>query len=205
VPSHPPSEPRPRTAATLADGAHDRPARAQLIALVVLGFVLVAVPLYLWRRPRMVPPPAADEATSASLSDLPQAATKTDAGADSGFLRLSEPVVLECHDPGPKKTQSDQCGHLPELEKSFARAIGDSATCVPTSARPATLVFVADVSYGRPKNRAILVSLGKGGSIKNARVASGCESSVEQSLKSAPLDGEHSHARYKIQITATYP
>ena len=49
----PPSEPRSSRASFDAlDAQVDRPARLQMIVALILGLVLVAIPLYLWRRPR---------------------------------------------------------------------------------------------------------------------------------------------------------
>jgi hypothetical protein len=187
-----------RSEPPLGDG---RPARAQMIALAVLGFVLVAVPLYLWRRPRPVPV----DANPAPPTDL---AAVADAGmegaAPTNGVRLTDPMILECHDPGPKRTAPDQCGHLPAFEKAFAKSIADAAACVPPTAGGGNLVYVADVSYGRPKNRSIILTLPKDGRTVKGR-ASQCESAVEHTLKTVELDAEHAHSRYKIQITATYP
>jgi hypothetical protein len=207
-PSHPPSEPRPRASApslSSRDADTDsRPARAQLVALIVLGFVLVAVPLYLWRRPRAIPETSAEPASS----EIPiQAAA--DAGAPEAGLalvKLGDPIIVECHDPGPKKTAPEQCGHLPAFEKAFAHAIENAGSCVPSGSRPSSLVFVADVSYARQKSRAIQIYLPKDGrSVKPPKIATSCETSVESGMKSVELDGEHGHQRYKIQITASYP
>lgn len=172
-----------------------------MIALGILGFVLVAVPLYLWRRPRPVPVDA-NPAASVDLASL------ADAGAEAAppmsAVKLTDPIVLECHDPGPKRTAPEQCGHLPGFEKAFAKAILDSASCVPPNAGGGSLVYLADVSYGRPKNRSIMLTLPKDGRTVKGR-AGQCESAVEHGLKSVVLDTDHGHSRYKIQITATYP
>jgi hypothetical protein len=172
-----------------------------MIALGVLGFVLVAVPLYLWRRPRPVPV----DANPAASSDL---ASMIDSGVEAApppnAVRLTDPIVLECHDPGPKRTAPEQCGHLPGFEKAFAKAILDAASCVPPNAGGGNLVYLADVSYGRSKSRSILLTLPKDGRTVKGR-AGACESAIEHALKSVELDTEHQHSRYKIQITATYP
>jgi hypothetical protein len=182
-----------------------RPARAQMVALIVLGFVLVAVPLYLWRRPRTVPETTAEPASSEIPSAaVDAAATQPDAGIV--MVRLSDPVIVECHDPGSKRTAPEQCGHLVAFEKAFAHAIEGASSCVPSTARPSSFVYVADVSYARQKPRAIQLSLPKDGrTVKPAKIATACETSVEHALKAVDLDADHSHQRYKIQITATYP
>jgi len=49
-----PSDPALRRLGVGPSAAHARPIRAQLIVVVVLGLMLLAVPLYLWRRPSLV-------------------------------------------------------------------------------------------------------------------------------------------------------
>lgn len=173
-----------------------------MIALGVLGFVLVAVPLYLWRRPRAVPVDTHDPTPANDLAAIADAGAE--GGPPSNAVRLSEVVLLECHDPGTKHTAPEQCGHLPGFEKAFAKAITDAAPCVPPTAGGGNLVYVADVSYGRAKNRSILLTLPKDGRTVKGRAAQ-CESAVEHGLKAIELDTDHDHSRYKFQITATYP
>lgn len=204
----PPSEPRPRASRPGMDADPDeslRPARAQMIALLVLGFVLVAVPLYLWRRPRTVP--ESDPAlTAVPVEEDAQASTSSDASTSAqqiAGLKLGDPQVLECHDPGSKKTPPEQCDHLPELEKAFAQAIAGASGCVPRAAG-GTVVYVADVSYARKKHPISLTAPAEGRTVKPT-VASGCASAVGQTLSNAALDAQHAHQRYKVRVVATYP
>ena len=201
--SVPPSEPRSsRASLSSLDAAVERPARLQMIVALMLGLVLVAIPLYLWRRPR-----ADSIAVTRSGGDAasPQAMTMTPPETARADPRptLSEPRVLACQDPGPKKTPAERCDHLVDLEKAFAKAIEDSFACVPKDAS-GTIQYVADVSF---KRRTIGVFAPKGGrSIRSSKVASGCASAVKKKLYAVVLDGmPHEHARYKIAITATYP
>ena len=206
--SLPPSEPRPARAGLreLVGSGYDRPARVQMLLALLLGVVLVAIPLYLWRRPRVETPAAAAIADAAaalaSISDAGYA--PVDAGAPSG-VTLSAPSMVECHDPGPRKTPAEQCDHLTTFEQSFARAIEQSAACVPTSAGGGTLPYVADVSFQRKKSP-ITVSVAKDGrSLRSARAAVLCAAAVKKTLASFDLDPrQHAHTRYKIAITATY-
>src|SRR5512140_1027414 len=71
----PPSEPRPDRRARDFGLGYDRPARLQMLVALVLGLVLVAIPLYLWRRPRAESPivsaqPDAEAAPLAASLDL---------------------------------------------------------------------------------------------------------------------------------------
>lgn len=200
----PPSEPRSSRASFEAvDAQVDRPARLQMIVALILGLVLVAIPLYLWRRPRAE---ALTVATGAApdAGALP-AVTAAATAAPDDRLVLGEAKILSCHDPGPKKTPPEQCDHVADLEKPFAKAIEESASCVAREAGGGTIIYVADVTFGKRKT----LSLGtpkEGRTLKSSKVAVACEKAVRQKLGSMPDNPpKHEHARYRVSITATYP
>lgn len=202
--SVPPSEPR-ASRASLAnlDSAIDAPARLQMIVALILGLVLVAIPLYLWRRPRAesiaVARTGPDGGTLATGMTTPPATNDSDPKTT-----LSDPRVQACQDPGPKRTAPEQCDHLPDFEKAFANAIDESASCVPKDAGGGTVQYVADISF---KKKSIAVTAPKEGrTFKNAKIAGACASAIKGHLSVVALDAmTHQHARYKIAITATYP
>ena len=202
--SVPPSEPRgSRSSLSSIEAAVDRPARLQMIVALMLGLVLVAIPLYLWRRPRAesisTAHSGADAGGAPMLPMMPTTAAESEPKPT-----LSDARVLQCQDPGSKKTSPEQCDHVPELEKAFAKAIEESASCVPKDAGGGTIQYVADVSF---KKKAVVVTTPKEArSMKNVKVAAACATTVKAKLHTLALDGlTHQHARYKIAITATYP
>lgn len=212
-PSHPPSDPHPARISALSIPGDDRPGRLQLGAALVLGLVLVASGLYLWRRPR--PTDAANDdalpAASASVAALGDAgmivgAAAPDAGASSA-VAVTEPRVLVCQDKGSKKTAPDACDRLAPVEKALTDAIQSSSACVQngggTSGGGGTIEYVADVSFSRHK---VGVSLPRAGrSVHDKKALKSCASAVRSALQQMALDGvDHQHARYKIAITATY-
>jgi hypothetical protein len=221
-PSHPPADPKPsilRSTPETGDAGlrnADAPVRIQLFVALLLGLVLVATGLYLWRRPRSGPEPAAAAAT-ADAAPATQAlvgdagvgsvvAAQAEAGAAASSLSLSDAKVLGCHDKGTKKTAPEDCDHLPPIEDALNKAVSDSAACVPAAAGGGTIDYVVDVSFSRKKN-AVKLSLPKGTrSMKNAKAVAACKSAVTRGLHDVTVDGvTHAHARYEIGITATYP
>jgi hypothetical protein len=202
--SVPPSEPRSTSRGSFSQldlAAADRPARLQMIVALLLGLVLVAIPLYLWRRPR------ADAVAAGAAADAgapPPAAAPADPTATDDKPTLGEAKALLCQDPGPKKTSPEQCDHVVEVEKALAKAIEESAGCISKDVGGGTVVYVADVSF---KRRAVNVATPKEGrSMKNTKAISACQSAVKARLSALALDAvKHEHARYKIAITATYP
>jgi hypothetical protein len=196
-------------------GGVDRVARLQTIAAVVLGLALIAIPLYLWRRPRSESPPV----TSAVVGSAP-GSPFGDAGADAQAslpaeptVSLSDAKVLECHDTGSKRTRPEDCDHLAAVEKGLATAISASATCLGGTAPGAvgTLTYVVDASFLRKHHPIEVLVPRDGRQIKGlhgaqaGQAVSGCASLVKKGMESVALDGvPHAHARYKVAITATY-
>ncbi len=202
---HPPSEPRPARRARDFGLGYDRPARLQMLVALVLGLVLVAIPLYLWRRPRVDSPilsaQADAEAAPLAANVDPDAGAGDDGGGPVG---LSELRVLECHDPGSRHTPAEQCDRLVDFEKLFVKAIQDGASCAAGGGGGA-LPYVADVSFGRKKQPIYLASSKDGRTLKSAKAAAACVAVVKKGLGAANLEGmKHEHSRYKITITATY-
>jgi hypothetical protein len=165
--------------------------------------VLVAIPLYLWRRPRAESISATGSADS-GIDPNAAAGEPTTSPADEGKPTLGEAKSVLCQDPGPKKTPADQCDHLADVEKAFAKAIEDTSSCVPKDSGGGTIQFVADVSF---KRRTVNVSTPKDGrTMKGSKVVSACQSAVKSRLQALSLDAiQHAHQRYKIAITAGYP
>jgi hypothetical protein len=207
--SHPPSDPHP--ALTRGSGAafalDERPMRVQLAGALVLGIVLVASGLYLWRRPHAPPDPAAGDPSSAEAT----AALADEAGIVSGLaeagaparVRLSDPHVVACMDRGSGKTPADQCDRLPSIEQALSKAIEQTAACMPATAQAGTIEYVADVSFTRKKLRIVLPRAGR--SVTDRKVVTSCAAAVRSAVQGVSLEGAtHTHARYKISLTATY-
>ena len=172
-----------------------------MIVALILGLVLVAIPLYLWRRPRAesIAAGTADAGVDPNANSTPT----TSAPADDSKPTLGDAKSILCQDPGTKRTSPEQCDHVVEIEKALAKAIEENAGCVAKDVGGGTIQYVVDVSF---KRKAINVSTPKDTrSMKNAKAVSACQSAVKSKLQSLPLDPiAHGHARYKIAITATY-
>jgi hypothetical protein len=183
------------------DAQADRPARLQMIVALLLVLVLVAIPLYLWRRPRAESIPVTAAVVDGGVLPAVTGAVVT-SGDDK--LVVGEPKTLSCHDPGPKRTNPEQCDHVADLAKAFTKAIEETAVCVPRDAGGGTILYVADVLF---KKKLVTVATPKEGrTMKNPKVASGCEKAVRNRLAALPFETiKHEHAHYRVSITATYP
>jgi hypothetical protein len=232
-PSLPPAEPRPTGSfgsfpgppssrrAPDAPPPSDRPARVQLIVALVLGLSLVAIPLYLWRRPQ------ASEATNASNLDGGALAALGGLGAadggtsgdDGGISALpttsatmpgSSPVVAECHDKGTKRTASAACDRLPSLEAAVQQAVADVGACFPAGAagsasttRPVVATYAVDVSFRRKRNPLQVRMTTDPPSSGTRSQRNACVSRVKAKLAAVSLTGvAHEHERYLITLAA---
>lgn len=184
--------------------------RLQLAGALLLGVVLVASGLYLWRRPHTPTDAGAVGPGENSSAEGPTAGLD-EAGIITGAIEagppsrvhLSDARVIACMDRGPKKTPADQCDHLKPIEDALSRAIEETATCVPPAGPAGTIEYVADVSFTRHKVRILLPRSGR--SVTDRKVVSGCGAAVRSAVQTVALDGiDHTHARYKISLTATY-
>src|SRR4051794_30699616 len=138
-PSSPPSQPSPYR--YLGRGGGERPVRLQIIIALVAGLILVAVPLYLWRRPRPESIPSADAAVVDAGVAVPEGGSPIvafDAGP-AGGVTLSPYTTIKCENPGPGKTPPERCDHVTFFEDGLARAIRDNAACAPSSKTPFTV------------------------------------------------------------------
>src|SRR5688572_21704555 len=118
-PSSPPSQPSPYR--YLGRGGGERPVRLQIIIALVAGLIVVAVPLYLWRRPRPESIPSADAAVAAAPLPAPDAGAL--AAADAGRsprVTLAPFTTLKCESPGPGKTPPERCDHVTFFEDALS-------------------------------------------------------------------------------------
>ncbi|EYF02249.1 hypothetical protein [Chondromyces apiculatus] len=197
-PSSPPSQQSPYR--YLGRGGGDRPVRLQIIIALVAGLILVAVPLYLWRRPRPESIPSADAATSASGSvsalplTLPQPAPPA--------VTLSPFTNIRCENPGPGKTPPERCDHVTFFEDALARAIRENVSCAPTGKAPVTVSFVLETDFRRKR---LNLYSGKSSTLKRAK-AKELIKCIDRAMPKPDWGTiPHQYVKYKVNVIATYP
>ena len=178
----------------------------QLIAALLLLLVLVVVPLYLWRRPRAAATeenkPTAAQLASAQAVETAAPPVDPKVHTKDG-VTVADAKVVACHDPGSKRTAAAACDHLPTFEAAFSKAILDASSCVPSGTPAGAIAFVADASYARHKSP-IHIKHGHEGTTMPPKVVSECVADIRKALGATSLDQAHGHARYDIEIDATY-
>jgi hypothetical protein len=178
--------------------------RLQIVIALVAGLILVAVPLYLWRRPRPESIPSADAAVAAD------AGAPNDAASDAPAVtpppprnvQLSPFTTLKCENPGPGKTPPERCDHIPFFEDGLARAIRDNAACAPSGLTPTKVSFVMEMDFRRKRTN---LFIGKSSTLKKDK---GKEliRCVTRGLPTVDWGTiVHQYSRYKVNVTATFP
>src|SRR6202012_682965 len=137
----------------------------QLVIALVAGLILVAVPLYLWRRPRPESIPSADAALARAGAPAPATTVVAfDAGVTG--ISLSPFSTIRCENPGPGKTPPERCDHVTTFEDALSRAVRESASCAPASKSQYTVSFVMESDFRRKK---VQLFAGKSSSIKREK------------------------------------
>ncbi len=177
-----------------------------MIIGLVVGLVLVAVPLYLWRRPEHVPTPdgaaTAADGGVAALDGAVSYVPLVDASALSSNVKLSPYKTLKCQDPGPGKTPPERCDHITFFEDALARAIRENTLCAPSTKTGSTISFVMDISFRRKE---LKIYRGKSSSLPASRTKE-LFRCVTRAMPTAEWGSiPHQHSRYVVNLKATYP
>ncbi|HKQ69269.1 MAG TPA: hypothetical protein VJT73_08020 [Polyangiaceae bacterium] len=181
--------------------------RSPMILGLVSLLVLIALPLYLLRKPKPITPLDLDAGARGDVADAgavdaaPSAAVASDAGS-SKRMTLGDPKTIRCTPKGGGRITTDRCDHLASLEDLLARAIRDNIACAPPAAAPYTVSFVLSVDFDRKKFH---VWAGRSGSLKK-RNAGDLIRCVEHGL-AQPDWGTiaHQFSKYDINVMAAYP
>ena len=181
-----------------------------LIALVA-GLVLVAVPLYLWRRPKPTRAEVTDAGGDAALADagslVDAAATALATALDGGTvstneISLDKVKVVKCQRPGPGRTSPDQCDRQVFFEDALVKAVLENVSCAPKTPKGGTVSFALKVDH---KKRSVHLWAGRSGTIRSKRAAPVIEC-VTRAMPTPDWDTlPHQYTVYTIQLVATYP
>ena len=190
--------------------AGPRPLRGPVILALLVLVVLVALPLYLWRRPRPVNSPEAaviarapsEQARDAAAEEEPASAVSVvDAGAGHRLV-LSEGKTTRCFSRGGGRVLAERCDSLGPFQDALARAIRESVFCAPPSSSQFTVSFVLTVDFERKSTH---VWSGRSGSLRR-RAAADLVRCVERTLGLPDWNAaSHQYARYDINVMAAYP
>ncbi|HMJ56704.1 MAG TPA: hypothetical protein VK540_31765 [Polyangiaceae bacterium] len=205
MPTLPPGNPAPLR--HLGTSSGPRPLRSPAILGLIALLVLVALPVYLLRRPKPSKPapvePLSRPETSAVVispeAGPPPAATEP---TPSKRIALADPKTARCIPKGGGRTTSERCDRLPPFEDALARAIRDNVACAPPAVSPYTVSFVLTLDFDR---KSMHLWAGRSGSMKK-RSAGDLIRCVEHAI--VPPDWEtvaHQYQKYDVNLIAAYP
>jgi hypothetical protein len=207
-PSRPsfPSDPGLRRLGVGGGGGGERPLRAQLVIALVVGIVLLAVPLYLWRRPSGSENATKDgglngDARGGIIDSTNALALLPEAGVNNERVKLGLPQRVKCGASQRGSQEGNLCDRLAFFEDGLGKAIRDNTDCVPKNAKEGTINYVLTVDFTAKK---IHMFPGASGSWKGpaARKAAQC---VKKALPAPDWNTvQHQYRYYSIAVLATY-
>jgi len=205
--SIPPSDPAPfRHLGAGGTGPVHNPMIYALVALLIL----VALPIYLLRKPTKAAAPVEADAGARVEIDAgmpesavaaPAPAAVPDAAAPKKVV-LGEPHTVRCVTKGGSHVMAERCDHLVPLEDALSRSIRDNVACAPPSATPFTVSFVLTADFDRKK---LHLWAGRSGTLKK-RSSGDLIRCVEHAI--APPDFAtfaHQYTKYDVNVMASYP
>lgn len=179
----------------------ERPLRAQLVIAGVLVLILIAVPVYLFRRPSGVASQPLADAGAPGFGGVIRAPIDASDGASG--VDLGGVQRVRCGASATRISgEGGLCDALPALEAALRESIRESVECAPRTGAEGSINYVLEIDFA--SNR-LNVFPGQSGKWRGprARRATSCV------LRSLPpvawADIPHQHQYYAIAILATYP
>jgi hypothetical protein len=187
-------------------GGGDRPLRAQLVIALVVALVLLAVPLYLLRRPSGTENAPKDGGGDGLAGEPSTQATRAvvvpDAQALEERVQLGPVQRVKCGASARARGQEGQlCDRLPQFEEALAKAIRENVDCAPKESKEGSINYVLTIDFSRKLLHAFPGASGKWRG-PQARRAARC---VQKALPTPAWDAvQHQYRFYQIAILATY-
>ena len=200
-----PGEPRMRRLGVGSSGGGDRPLRAQVIVALVCAAMLLAVPLYLWRKPS-TKTAATIAVTSASasagaLTSPKPAAPASQPPAPPPRLTLGAVQKVRCgSSPTASPHEGTLCDTLSPLEEALKKAVLSHEDCAPKTKVKGSINFVLTVDFAQKKVHMFPGASGEWHG-KQARRTTSC---VGNAVKVADWNIPHQYRFYALALLATY-
>lgn len=175
-----------------------------MVGLVCVA-ILIAVPLYLLRKPSFTGNAGAASASasaSAGAPGVPQAPAPPPPGlAAPPRLTLGTVQKVRCGaSAGAASNDGAPCDSLPAFEDALKQAILGNEGCAPKSKLKGSINYVLTVDFAKKKVHIFPGASGEWRG-KQARRATSC---VASALKIADWSVPHQHRFYAIAVLATY-
>jgi hypothetical protein len=188
-----------------SSGGGDKPLKAQVVVALVCVTMLIAVPLYLMRKPSTKASGAAPSASaSSSAGPLALARPSAEPAATPAVpprLTLGPLQRVRCGSSSvAAPNEGTLCDSLEPFEAALKKAILENEACAPKSNSKGSINYVLTVDFPRKKLHVYPGASGewKG---KQARRATTC---VKNAIKAPDWNTPHQYRFYALAILATY-
>jgi hypothetical protein len=172
------------------------------VALVAV-LILLAVPLYLWRRPSAQEgtPGTAQSVAALVASGMPAQLTEDKKKVDDR-VKLGPLQKVKCSASARLSGQKGAlCDSVPFFEEQLEKAIVENVDCAPKTGQPGSVNYVLSIDF---TNRRVNVFPGASGAWKGPQARRSAEC-VERSLAAPEWDKlRHQYRYYNIAIMANY-
>ncbi|HKY41183.1 MAG TPA: hypothetical protein VJN18_34855 [Polyangiaceae bacterium] len=200
-----PGEPRVRRLGVGPSGGSDRPLRAQVIVALVCVMMLIAVPLYLMRKPSTkasAPVPSASVAAATGPRAVPKpSAEPAVPPAAPPRITLGAVQRVRCgSSPAAAPNEAALCDALGPFEEALKKAILETEACAPKAKAKGSINYVLTVDFPRKKLHVYPGASGEWRG-KQARRATTC---AKNAIKPPDWNTPHQYRFYAIAILATY-
>ena len=188
-----------------SSGGGDRPLRAQVIVALVCAAMLLAVPLYLWRKPSTktsgaAAVPSASASAGGPLAAKP-AATPLTPPAPPPRLTLGAVQKVRCgSSPAASPNEGTLCDTLGPFEEALKKAVLSGEDCAPKTKVKGSINFVLTIDFAHKKVHMFPGASGEWHG-KQARRTTSC---VGNAVKIADWNIAHQYRFYAIALLATY-
>ncbi|HYQ41058.1 MAG TPA: hypothetical protein VER11_03800 [Polyangiaceae bacterium] len=194
----------------VGSGGRDRQLRAQIVVALVAVCILIAVPLYLLRRPGGKSATVASASASAGLdAGKPPTAsasagaqvTPLDGGKPPERLRVGNVQHVRCGSTPNGGHEGNVCDSVPFFEEALSKAVRENPDCAPKQNEQGTVNYVLTVDF---KRKSLHLFPGASGQWrgKQARRSINC---VKRAFVSPDWSNtQHQYRFYTIAVLATY-
>ena len=207
-----PSGPGDPTSRRLGIGsaARERPLRAQVVVALVVACILIAVPLYLLRRPggksTAVPNASSSAAADPHLALSPSASASPairalEAVKPPERVRVAAVQHIRCGASASAGHEGNVCDSVPFFEEALSKAVRENPDCAPKASESGTVNYVLTVDFQR---KVLHLFPGASGQWrgKPGRRAVNCVKRAFVAPDWATL--QHQYRFYTIAVLATY-
>jgi hypothetical protein len=192
----------------VGSGGRDRPLRAQIVVALVAVCILIAVPLYLLRRPGGKSAALASASAALDAGKAPAAAgssaavvTPLDGGKPPERLRVAAVQHVRCGSTANGGHEGNICDSVPFFEEALSKAVRENPDCAPKANEQGTLNYVLTVDFQRKSLHLFPGASGQWRG-KQARRSVNC---VKRAFASPDWSNtQHQYRFYTIAVLATY-